>query len=212
MAIMSSANVTPSSRAQRSELTRTRVLDSAVACLEQHGFQATNLARIAEHAGLTTGAIQHLFPDKTALLTAVVERGFARMVEQIAQAPTAGASLEARVSVLIDSIWKGYDASSTRAGFEVIFAMRGDRAFRERSRTFTVAMGQRVDRLWMGALWDLPCERAQHLEAQRLVYTTLNGLALERTLIPGAFSAERVLVTLKRSVVSILEGGGSCSR
>jgi AcrR family transcriptional regulator len=209
---MSAAAASPaSSRAQRSELTRTRVLDAAVACLEQRGFQATNLARIAEHAGLTTGAIQHLFPDKTALLTAVVERGFAQMVERLAQAPAGGASITERVDVLIDSVWKGYDASSTRASFEVLFAMRGDDAFRRGSLAFTLAMGQRIDRLWMGTFWDLPRDRARHLEAQRLVYTTLNGLALERTLVPGAFSAERVLATLKRSVVSILEGE-ACSR
>lgn len=210
MCIMS-ASMSSAARAQKSEHTRERVLDAAVVCLEQRGFAASNLARIAEQAGLTTGAIQHLFPDKSALLVAVVERGFARMVEHVALAPVAGASLRERVSTLIDSVWEGYDASTTRASFEVLFAMRADGLFRERSAAFSLAMGQRIDRLWMGTLWDVPCKRGRHLEAQRLVYTTLNGLALERTLIPGAFDVSRVLGTLKTSVVHILEREPSCS-
>jgi AcrR family transcriptional regulator len=205
--MLSNASSSGRSRAQRSEHTRERVLDAAVLCLEQHGFAACNLARIAEQAGLTTGAIQHLFPDKTALLAAVVERGFARMVEHLAHAPVAGATLTDRVSALVDSVWAGYDAATTRASFEVLFAMRADTSFRDRSQAFTLAMGERIDRLWMGTLWDVPCKRGRHLEAQRLVYTTLNGLALERTLIPGAFDVTRVLGTLKRSVLHILERG-----
>lgn len=201
-----------SARARKSELTRTRVLDAAVVCLERDGFAACSLARVAAEARLTTGAIQHLFPDKAALLAAVVERGFARMVDHLAKAESGGATLAMRIDALIDAIWRGYDASSTRASFEVLFAMRGDAAFQSRSKAFTIAMGQRVDRLWMGTLWDLPCGRARHLEAQRLVYTTLNGLALERTLVPGAFDASRVLATLKRSVVTVLTGGEPCSR
>ncbi len=193
------------SRAARSELTRSRVLDAAVTCIEEHGFQGSNLARIAEYAGVTTGAIQHLFEDKASLLAAVVERGFERMVSGLAQAPSGGTTLRERVATLVDAVWEGYDASSTRASFDVLFAMRGDAAFRARSQEFTIAMGQRVDRLWMGTLWDVPCERSRHLEAQRLVFTTLNGLALERTLVPGAFDANRVLASLVDGVVHILE-------
>src|SRR5262245_58256927 len=116
----------------RSEATRRRVLDAAVACIAAEGFQASNLSRIARYAGMTTGAIQHQFGDKATLLAEVCERGYEQMVERIARMPGGDEPLAARVKRLIEALWSGYDAASTRASLETLFAMRGDAAFHER--------------------------------------------------------------------------------
>lgn len=185
----------------RSEATRARVLDAAVACIAEEGFQPANLARIAERAGLTTGAIQHQFGDKAALLAAVVERGFERLVERLAQLPGGEAPLEERVRSLVGALWEGYDAATTRASLEILLAMRSDDAFHRRSLGFLARVRERIDRLWMGTFWDLPIGRARHVEAQRLVFTTLNGLALERILVPGTPDPERDLERLAGEVL-----------
>jgi AcrR family transcriptional regulator len=193
------------SQLARSEATRARVLDAAVACIAEEGFQPTNLARIAERAGVTTGAIQHQFRDKAALLSAVVERGFERLVERLAQLPGGEAPLEERVTSLVRALWQGYDAATTRASLEILLAMRGDDAFRRRSLGFLARVRERIDRLWMGTFWDLRIGRAGHVEAQRLVFTTLNGLALERILVPGMPDPERDLERLARGVLARIQ-------
>ena len=189
----------------RSEATRKRVLDAAVACIAAEGFQASNLSRIARYAGMTTGAIQHQFGDKASLLAEVVERGFEQMVDRLARMPGGEQPLAARVSRLIDALWSGYDAASTRASLETLFAMRGDAAFHERSIAFLAGMRQHVDRLWMGTFWDAPCGRAGHIEAQRTVFTALNGLALERILVPGMPDPAPDLARLARHALALLE-------
>lgn len=189
----------------RGGATRQRVLDAAVACIVEEGFQASNLSRIARHAGMTTGAIQHQFGDKATLLAEVVERGYEQMVDRIARMPGGDESLEARVSKLVEALWSGYDAASTRASIEILFAMRGDRAFHERSIAFLSAMHQLIDRLWMGSFWDAPCGRAGHVEAQRTVFATLNGLALERILVPGMPDPAPDLARLARHALALLE-------
>jgi len=203
---MAAESPAPSSppRAFRGEDTRTRVLDAAVRCIARDGFQASNLARIAADAGVTTGAIQHQFQDKAALLAAVVERGFERLVDALARLPGSARSLEDRVAELVRVTWQGYDAASTRASLEILFAMRHDDAFQRRSAAFFREMGERVDRLWMGSFWDLGRDRARHLEAQRLVFTTLNGLALERILMPTMPDPAPDLERLTRGVLGIL--------
>ena len=195
----------PRSQLSRSEATRARVLDAAVACIAEEGFQPTNLARIAERAGLTTGAIQHQFGDKTALLSAVVERGFERMTDRLALLPGGPAPPEARVASLVRALWDGYDAATTRASLEILLAMRGDDAFHRRSLDFLTRVRERIDRLWMGTFWDLGIGRARHVEAQRLVFTTLNGLALERILVPGMPDPEPDLECLGRGVLAIVQ-------
>ena len=189
----------------RSEATRRRVLDAAVACIAREGFQAANLSRIARQAGMTTGAIQHQFGDKATLLAEVVERGYAQMVERLARMPGGEEPLAARVSRLVAALWSGYDDASTRASLETLFAMRGDAAFHARSLAFLVAMRQRIDRLWMGTFWDAPCGRAGHVEAQRAIFTALNGLALERILVPGMPDPEPDLARLARQALALLE-------
>ena len=77
MAVMSSAAADRSASA-RSEATRKRVVEAAIACVAEEGFQASNLSRIARYAGMTTGAIQHQFGDKAALLAEVYGDGLWR--------------------------------------------------------------------------------------------------------------------------------------
>jgi AcrR family transcriptional regulator len=189
----------------RSGTTRERVLDAAVACIAREGFQASNLSRIARQAGMTTGAIQHQFGDKTSLLAEVVERGYEQMVERLARMPGGEEPLAARVAKLVEALWSGYDAASTRASLETLFAMRGDAAFHQRSLAFLSGMRQRIDRLWMGTFWDAPCGRAGHIEAQRAVFATLNGLALERILVPGMPDPAPDLARLARHALALLE-------
>ena len=64
---------------------------------------------------------------------------------------------------------------------------------------------QRIDRLWMGTFWDAPCGRAGHIEAQRTIFTTLNGLALERILVPGMPDSAPDLARLSRHALALLE-------
>jgi AcrR family transcriptional regulator len=192
----------------RSEATRARVLDAAVDCIVAEGFQASHLARIAAYAGVTTGAIQHQFGDKATLLAEVVERGFEQMVDRLARLPGGELSIPERVDRLVGALWEGYDAKNTRASLEILLAMRGDDAFQRRSIDFVAEMGERIDRLWMGTFWDVDCARARHVEAQRLVFATLNGLALERILVPGAPDNTSDLNRVSRGVLTILESGG----
>ena len=197
----------PRSQLTRSEATRARVLVAAVACIAEEGFQPTSLARIAERAELTTGAIQHQFGDKAALLAAVVERGFERLTDRLARLPVGPAPPEERVASVVRALWEGYDAVTTRASLEILLAMRGDDAFRSPSLGFLTRVRERIDRLWMGTFWDLGIDRARHVEAQRLVFTTLNGLALERILVPGMPDPEPDLDRLARGVLAIVREG-----
>jgi AcrR family transcriptional regulator len=197
----------PSGRSQvlRSQATRTRVIEAAVACIAEEGFHAANLARIAERAGVTTGAIQHQFGEKAALLAAAVERGFERMTDAVARVPARTLALDERVTAFVRGLWDGYDADHTRAGFEILLALRSDADFRDRTLGFLAGLRERLDRLWMGTFWDADVPRPRHVEAQRLIFTTLNGLALERILLPEMPDPQADLERLARGALEIMK-------
>jgi AcrR family transcriptional regulator len=66
----------PSQR--RSQVTVTAILDAAARVFEERGFAAGTTNRVAERAGVGVGSLYEYFPNKDALLVAVVERELER--------------------------------------------------------------------------------------------------------------------------------------
>jgi TetR/AcrR family transcriptional repressor of nem operon len=70
---MSVVDAATEARVRDPDGTRQRILEAAFAEFYENGFQGAGMAAIVARAGVTTGALYHHFPDKTALGYAVVE-------------------------------------------------------------------------------------------------------------------------------------------
>jgi len=57
----------------RGVATRRRVLAAAELLFARHGYEATGMAEVAERAGVGVGTLYHHFPDKRALLLALID-------------------------------------------------------------------------------------------------------------------------------------------
>jgi AcrR family transcriptional regulator len=62
---------------ERSGRSREQILDAALRLFAHQGYRGTNLREVASAAGLSTGNVYHLFPDKEAIFRALLERYFA---------------------------------------------------------------------------------------------------------------------------------------
>jgi len=69
-------------QARSRESTR-KLLKAAAEVLGQHGLESATIPKIAQHAGLTPGAIYRRFPDKDALLETVIIRILERSDERL---------------------------------------------------------------------------------------------------------------------------------
>jgi AcrR family transcriptional regulator len=58
----------------RRELTHERLLNSALTLMQQKGAGRLSIQAVAQAAGMTTGAVQHHFPSKAALMMQVLSR------------------------------------------------------------------------------------------------------------------------------------------
>ena len=57
---------------RRAEETRARILAAAEACFASGGYDATSVAEICQHAGVTKGALYHHFPTKQSIFLALL--------------------------------------------------------------------------------------------------------------------------------------------
>ncbi len=82
---------------QRSEETRTHILQSSLALFSKNGYDATGVAEICHAAGVSKGAFYHHFPSKQAVFQALLEQWLAglntRMDTLLAAAPDVPAGL-----------------------------------------------------------------------------------------------------------------------
>ena len=89
---MPSINVSPrkTPRQQRSEVTVAAILQAATRVLSRESLAGFNTNRVAEVAGVSVGSLYQYFPNKAALVTALIDRSqtelaeaFEKLVQQI---------------------------------------------------------------------------------------------------------------------------------
>lgn len=68
-------------RQSRSEVTRRKIIDSAVDLINEIGYPAAGLADIIERAELTKGALYYHFDSKEALATVIIEEAMSQLTD-----------------------------------------------------------------------------------------------------------------------------------
>lgn len=69
---------------RRGEETRNRILEAAIDCFCQHGYDAASVAQICECAEVTKGGFYHHFPSKQALFVELMDRWLDGLDERLA--------------------------------------------------------------------------------------------------------------------------------
>lgn len=96
----------------RSRRTRERVLEAAVACFEESGYDKTTTAAIARRAGIAVGTLYGYFRDKRAILLELIDRTTNEIADYV-------------VKGLDPDAWRDADPrENTRALIDAIFHTR----------------------------------------------------------------------------------------
>lgn len=197
------------SQEERSQETRARVLRAAIHLIASSGVQQATMASVAEEAGVSPGAIQHQFIDKSGLLLAVIDYGLDHLISELSVSVPSDAPIEGRVDAFVDAAWSGYGGDFYRAALEVLTHFRGDESLATAMADYANRTRQQIDRIWMGLFWDAKASRKEHIVAQRHAFTVMNGLALERLLLGDVPGVTNYLDRLKRDLSkSLLECEG----
>ncbi len=116
-------------QATKSENTRRAILDSAVECFIDLGYKHTTTALIAEHAGVSRGAMMHHFPSRASVLRASIEHIHQQRLSEYRELMSGIGDLDYKVSreLIERSIrmaWQYVNLPSSIAFMEVVVAAR----------------------------------------------------------------------------------------
>lgn len=117
----------------RSRVTRRRLLEAAVECLAERGWNGSTVAVVAERAGVSRGAAQHHFPTREDLFTAAVEyvadERLAAVRGHRDELPSAGS---ARTEAVVEMIVRLYTGPLFKAALHLWVAAATEQPLRDR--------------------------------------------------------------------------------
>jgi len=131
----------------RSRATRARLLEAAIACLADQGYQASTVAVVAEHAGVSRGAAQHHFPTREDLFTAALEHVASQRGEELQREVDALPDGTATTEVVVDLIFTLFTGPFFRAALSLWVAAAAEPALREQIVPLEARIGREVHRV-----------------------------------------------------------------
>jgi AcrR family transcriptional regulator len=165
-------------QAERRAMTRTALLDAAVASLVEDGYARTTTRGIAQRAGVSPGALQHHFVSKAELLGETLHHIRAKWgSEMYAQGVPNNPSIRLRHEQLLDRMWAQYRGPLFQALLELAIGARTDPQLRAQlvgAHQELAQLNERVAPILFPELADRP-------ELLPLIATgqaTMRGLAL----------------------------------
>lgn len=198
---------------ERSAETRKRLLEAAIACLNERGYTGTTTTEIAGRAGVSRGAQVHHFRHKEELvlgaLEHICERRLTELEYALEELPIGG--LEFRLETLLDLMWTAFRGPSFYAWLELLVASRTEPilrvAVRETNRRLAIGIRKAFTRFLDDGY--TPPDRAERLaRVVEIAFGKLESMALQRALLdadePDPPDLVRSLDDLKRTAREVL--------
>jgi AcrR family transcriptional regulator len=175
---------------ERRAATRAALLDAALECLVEHGYEGTTTGLVCERAGVSRGAHQHHFGTRPALVAAALEELAIRRGEDIRRELASLPQGDARIDLALDAIWGWFTGPLFDASVDLAAAARTD----EELRASLAPVERRLSQETLRCCREMLAADAEDPSRDQLIQMTLGtvrGLALLPILQPGTRSAAK---------------------
>lgn len=175
---------------ERRAATRAALLDAALECLVEHGYEGTTTGRVCERAGVSRGAHQHHFGTREELLAAALEELALRRGEDIRREVASLPQGDERIEQALDAIWGWFTGPLFQASIDLAAAARTDEELRASLAPVERRLSQETLRCCRAMLADGEEDPSRDPLIQ-MTLGTVRGLALLPVLQPGTRSAAK---------------------
>jgi AcrR family transcriptional regulator len=191
---------------ERSDASRHQLIQSAINTIAELGLGNATILIIAKRARLTSGAVQHHFGTREALLVAILDEFGRKLAERVNRPLPENKPVEHRIAAILDETWELFTEPHFVSVTEILLASRSDRALHRIILAKTKKIAATMDARWVQVFADLNLTEERIRTTRRLAQAAMRGLALRANSWEKRpnVSAERALLqevlinTLKR--------------
>jgi TetR/AcrR family transcriptional regulator, regulator of cefoperazone and chloramphenicol sensitivity len=193
----------PGGSQERADRTRALAVEETVRCIIEEGYEAASARHIAERAGVTWGVIQYHFGDREALMMAVVDEGFAHLLETLGTHPDVSPKLTLRKKAesIVATAWEAFSTPTSRAALEILIATRATRepAATEHLTELAKALNQLGKQIGQGL------RASQGTAIGNLLWAALRGMVLAQMVVRTPIDTTRERRELVDVIVAYIE-------
>jgi AcrR family transcriptional regulator len=185
----------------RADRTRALVIDETIRCVLDEGFAAASAKHITERAGVTWGVVQYHFGDRDGLLMAVVDKGFAELLETLQQLSLGAANVHGRTEFIVSAAWEAFSSPTSMAALEILIATRAmrDTGASHHLTSLATTFARLGKHIGEGL-------NARHAAAiGNLIWATLRGLVVAQLVVPGPLDTGRERRALVETITAYVE-------
>ena len=172
----------PVRRRRDGEATRRRVLDAVVESVLDFGYYKASSNEIARRAGVTWGAIQHLFGSREALMLDVLDDGWARLHAAVANTEIDGATLEDRLREVLEVLASYYEQPSYIVQVQILLDLSKNPATSAETRAAIERHGQELSQAWQPLFEQALGAAAAANDLSTYAFTALRGYLASRVI------------------------------
>ncbi|MFP5068203.1 TetR/AcrR family transcriptional regulator [Pseudonocardia nantongensis] len=190
-------------RAQRSEDSRARILDAAVACLIEGGYSGATTLTIQSSAAVSRGRLLHHFPSRDRLLVAAAQHLAVKRVADteervrrvVEQDPPADAFQ--RADRVIELLWESFSEPHFWASIELWTAARVNGEIAEVLRPEERRLGAAIRASMARMFGDELASRPRFKQLRDLLLTSMRGTSMTYTFDPRDPGGDSMLAQWK---------------
>jgi len=158
------------------------VLDAVVESVLDVGYYKASSNEIARRAGVTWGAIQHLFGSREALMLDVLDDGWARLHAAVANTEITGATLDDRLREVLDVLASYYEQPSYIVQVQILLDLAKNPATSAETRAAIERHGQELAQAWQPLFAQALGPAAEFNELSVYAFTALRGYLSSRVI------------------------------
>lgn len=157
------------------EITRARVIESAVECILEAGYYQTSTNDIAKRSGVTWGTLQYQFGNREGLLLEVLNSRWHELQGQVGTAQITGDTLEERLHSVLDVLSSHYAKPAHLAHLQILLDLSHDPRTSDAARKAVAAHGFELSSEWNSLFVQALGEAAADEEIVRYAFVVIRG-------------------------------------
>jgi len=178
---------------ERSAETRRKLVAAAIRVSQESGYANLTISKVAQHAGLTNGAMQHHFASRDDLVLAVLDTLYPIVDLPFEDIASRKLPVRERVNTFIDLLWQIYSHPEYLVIWDIAFGTRGDAPLRAKLQGYQRDLAARIFKQFAASFADVGLTPQGADQIFSLVISCLRGFALQTL-----FGVERRRVDLEQ--------------